>query len=432
LKYRLPSILTIFLAASSVSAQTSVFRDRFQQGTSVPYPILNLKQSLESFVASPGDDFAPALVHSMVPFGRSLQAGQSDAAHPRVIFGYILSPFTDGGRPYYRDIVDRIFIAYSEIQNTLEIISWNNYEGRFNFESVRNYIPSPGNPQTFVDENTILYGQMTKRQLCMTCHQAGGPIYAEKPWSESTSGFAPGNFGHSPMTDVVKQAVGSDHYLGLEIQPFDEQGNPASHAGEIHVVIQDAHASLLTGRRLAGQGCADNLICRRIFLESVLSLARQGFYDAPVDNFLEVIPYRSALMKEIGPGWRSDQFAYIDPTLKDRNPLTSTPLGSTLAQNPTTPRALVHPIRVDAANIEDAAYQMLLRGYEGFGFLYQDAPLIQKCTESDIKQLFATSDFDSLVKSWNLNDSDRPIQTFVPLYRQVLDLVLTHCKGAVP
>lgn len=428
--------LFLFFSISKASekevfeSKHSFFYNHFIAKKVVPIPIREFKNHLQTLISKSQNSYSPQLFHTMVPMGRSLQAPSTDFAHPRILFAFSPSPDSAGSRQDYQDLVDRIFVSYSELQNKLEIISWNNFEGRFNFEEVRNYIPGPGQEQEFIRETQVVANGFTVRQMCMTCHQSGGPIYADKPWSESSSSFGSHGGEKSPIVKKIEAALNSNLYLGLEVDLKDSNGKRPLIGGKIHAVVKSAHSSLLNARRVAGQGCGQSHRCQQAFLKSVIQLAKDGYYDDSENHFFMMIPFRDQLAPMIQiDRLPSHHFGYPSHTLLDFNPLA--PPGPVSPEaNPAFKRKVIEALLPQPGRDEQelVATQMLFRGYEGLGFLYANLSMIQNCDQVDLEKVFSSNAFDKIVRNWNVNDSDSQPKDFTSLSSSVLNLLEPVCQ----
>ena len=147
----------------------------FVVGREVPPPFPALLRVLEARLESrPG---SPGLQVVLIPRGRSLQreAAQPDVfRYPRVVVAATADP-GPGSEPEIA-LKDRLYLGYQERAAVLEVISYNEAAGRFEFQVVRDY--RPGSPAR------LLYAD---RALCMTCHQNGAPIFSRPPWDETSA-----------------------------------------------------------------------------------------------------------------------------------------------------------------------------------------------------------------------------------------------------
>ena len=147
---------------------------RFDQligNASVPYPFSRLVSIINQQMQPDPGGLAPLKI-TLIPLGRSLQrdAGAPDFfSFPRVVAA------ADGNnQPGFAPLKDRLFLGYHEKGKVLEVISYNDTAGRFEFQVVRDY-QSGKTPQ-------VVYA---RRSLCMACHQNAAPIFARPLWDET-------------------------------------------------------------------------------------------------------------------------------------------------------------------------------------------------------------------------------------------------------
>lgn len=137
----------------------------------VPFPLPRLLAAINAQM-QPEPGGLPALKATLIPLGRSLQrnAGAPDFFRlPRVVAA------ADGtNRPGAAPIRDRLFIGFHETGEVVEVISYNDAAGRFEFQVVRDYAAGK-TPQVFY----------APRRLCLSCHQNAAPIFARPLWDET-------------------------------------------------------------------------------------------------------------------------------------------------------------------------------------------------------------------------------------------------------
>ena len=137
----------------------------------VPYPFSRLLRNINRQMRTDADSLPP-LKLTLIPLGRSLQrdAGAPDFFHfPRVVAA------ADGiNHPGYAPLKDRLFLGYHERGGVIEVISYNDAAGRFEFQVVRDYQAGKA-PQVFY----------ARRSLCLSCHQNAAPIFARPLWDET-------------------------------------------------------------------------------------------------------------------------------------------------------------------------------------------------------------------------------------------------------
>lgn len=145
--------------------------DRLIGNAPVPYPFARLVQTINRQMQQDSGGLPPLKI-TLIPLGRSLQreAGAPDFfAFPRVVAAADGSNLA-GAEP----LKDRLFIGYHEKGRILEVISYNDEAGRFEFQIVRDY-QAGKTPQVFY----------ARRSLCLACHQNAAPIFARPLWDET-------------------------------------------------------------------------------------------------------------------------------------------------------------------------------------------------------------------------------------------------------
>jgi hypothetical protein len=196
------------LVAQDLPSKGSSLFDLFikEQG-SLPYPFENLLQELKVFSGSSSIGQEGLLI----PFGRSLQKPLSVTynpyIYPRVIVAEGVDPFHASEIKTPAKVFStksRIFLGFHEPKKQIEVISWNEALGRFEFQIVTQYDKN--------QEPKIYYA---KRQLCLSCHQNQGPIFPEIPWLETNANFISAGLIRRAR-DEVKDT--SDKYQGVWIR----------------------------------------------------------------------------------------------------------------------------------------------------------------------------------------------------------------------
>src|SRR5262249_2549459 len=118
----------------------------------------------------------PPLKRVLIPRGRSLQR---DAARPdyfkfpRAVMGVDGEPAPEHAALLLKD---RLYLGYQEKANVLEVLSYNEAAGRFEFQLVRDY--REGGARNVVYAN---------RTLCTACHQNAAPIFSRPLWDETNA-----------------------------------------------------------------------------------------------------------------------------------------------------------------------------------------------------------------------------------------------------
>lgn len=195
----------------------------------VPFPFPALLQRVRAQLD--GEDPNGGLAIVLIPLGRSLQrhaAGDVDAFRfPRVVAAVTGEPASDApaGHLYLKD---RLYVAHHERAEALEVISYNEDAGRFEFQLVLDY--RAGARPRVVAAN---------RTLCLACHQNEAPIFSRPSWDETSA---------SPPVAARLAATGLDY-----------QGLPWRHGVDVPEAIDAATARanrLGVAQRLWRDGCA--------------------------------------------------------------------------------------------------------------------------------------------------------------------------------
>lgn len=219
----------------------SLFDHLAVQADGVPWPF-------EKLVALLGqqDPSGAAPLSLLIPDGRSLLKGQADYAHPRVL---VAADFQAPGSPASLGLAPRgqLFLGYTEQANEIEVISYNELAGRYEFQLVQDYRANGA--------RRLVYAQ---RAICESCHQGGSPIFSVRPWNETN--------GQPETAAKIAAAVGGERYLGLPTAA------PLA-APERYDELTDIGAYLVAAQKLWLDRCAD-AACRRQLLKLALDYAR--------------------------------------------------------------------------------------------------------------------------------------------------------------
>lgn len=163
----------------------------------VPYPLPRLLDAITREMQADSGGLPPLKV-TLIPLGRSLQrnAGAPDFFRfPRVVAA------SDGAnRPGAAPLRDRLFLGFHEKGEVIEVISYNDAAGRFEFQVVRDYAAGK-TPQLFY----------ARRSLCLACHQNAAPIFARPLWDETPA---------NPAIAARLRETGRDYY-GVSITGTD-------------------------------------------------------------------------------------------------------------------------------------------------------------------------------------------------------------------
>ncbi len=144
--------------------------DREAAEHDIPFPFASLLAAIVDRGASQGVKTA------LIPLGRSLQRFAADPdyfASPRLVIAVDEAVATPGGQPFLKD---RFFLGYQPAAAVIEVISYNEAAGRFEFQIVEEY-DGAGRPRV----------EYAERSVCVTCHQGHAPIFPLPLWGETNA-----------------------------------------------------------------------------------------------------------------------------------------------------------------------------------------------------------------------------------------------------
>lgn len=150
----------------------------------VPFPFSRLLNKLSHYLGyAPDDESSSPLLKMLFPMGRSLQRNAALVGKeaydenlfyrfPRVVVGV----GQENKAPLALNLKGRLYLGFHEKSHVIEAISYNDEEGRFEYQVVRDYAAGK-TPKVFY----------ANRQLCLSCHQNQTPIFSVGPWNESNA-----------------------------------------------------------------------------------------------------------------------------------------------------------------------------------------------------------------------------------------------------
>lgn len=163
----------------------------------VPYPLPRLVAAIRSQLEASDDGLSPIKI-TLIPLGRSLR--RSVAAPDFFHFPSVVAAIDGNSKAGYGPLRDQLFLGYNERAETVEIISYNEQAGRFEFQVVRDY-RSGAQPKIYY----------ASRALCLACHQNNAPIFSRALWDETPA---------NPAIASRLKATGRDFY-GIPISGTD-------------------------------------------------------------------------------------------------------------------------------------------------------------------------------------------------------------------
>ena len=142
----------------------------------IPFPFTALLDRVQSLVSQ--QDFGGGTRLVMIPMGRSLQrtaAAPDFFKYPRIVLAVTGEPVAGASNPGML-LKDRLYIGYVEKTAVLEVVSYNEAAGRFEFQLVKDY-RAGAEPKVFY----------ANRAICVSCHQNHAPIFSQPVWGESNA-----------------------------------------------------------------------------------------------------------------------------------------------------------------------------------------------------------------------------------------------------
>ena len=214
----------------------SLFDHLIVQNNGLPYPFSKLIHLLKE--QNPTGQEPVAL---LIPNGRSLLKGQADNAHPRIV---VAADFDGNNPPVGLGLAARgqLFLGFVENANEIEVLSYNEAAGRFEFQLVQNYC-----------EGCVPRIVYARRAICTTCHQNGGaPIFSQRPWNETN--------GQQATTEAITLARGNKPYHGVAVQQPLSQSERFDQLTDIGNFYQATQRLWLDGCGEKGNACRRQML----------------------------------------------------------------------------------------------------------------------------------------------------------------------------
>lgn len=230
----------------------------------LPFPLSRLRERL--------NPLEPSLVHTTLPFSRSLQRpfdlSFDPLLNPRLVFA-----FTKDTASQTRA---RLFMGYVKAKDQLEVISYNDEAGRFEFQIVTDYSRKP----------RVFY---VNRGKCLSCHQAQAPIFSPPGWRDTA-------FGVMGDLMAVKLGLGRNDQAGRQAattQLFGDFGSQ-DNVATFDLLVREADRIALD-ERIWRDGCGGDDACRLgLLLKTVSPNAREtGAYFAHSRAVIEASALKS-------------------------------------------------------------------------------------------------------------------------------------------
>jgi len=266
----------------------SLFDHLIAANGQIPYPFPKLVELIRN-----NDPAAAAPLTVLVPYGRSLLKGLADDQHPRVLAA---ADFEAPATSASLGLAPRgqLFLGFVENAAEIEVLSYNEAAGRYEFQLVQNYcagcIPK------------LVYA---KRAVCTTCHQGAVPIFPQRPWNETN--------GAPATAAAIRTAHGNDQpYLDVPL------ANPLG-VPERFDQLTDVGGFIPATQRLWIDACGPSADCRRTMLKLALSwLQNPAGFDAQSTAAQHLRELQQARWPEGGIPVAESDLANRDPVEEGR------------------------------------------------------------------------------------------------------------------
>ncbi len=280
----------------------SLFDHLIKEHGSLPYPFEELVELASKFDAEGGE---PSSV--MLPDGRSLLKGQAFFEKPRIVVAVDSTP-AKSDHDYGLYLKGRLHFGLVEDANELEVISYNEQAGRFEFQLVKDYCEGC-TPR-------IVY---SRRAICITCHIGGGPIFSVRPWEETN--------GQPAIYNRILEARGippaeadSAKYQGVLIKA-------RLAVPERYDELTDIGNVIPTTQRMWIDGCGEDpqhgTACRREMLRLALHyLVSPGEFSLEARDYPDLIRLQKV-------AWPKAGIAQDNGNIPSRNPFSDDPAPTT-------------------------------------------------------------------------------------------------------
>ena len=268
-----------------------------QRVYNVPFPYHELIRLIDERLQGP--NYATSQVKQvLIPLGRSLQrnaAAPDFFRFPRVVAAVDSEPGLHGDTRML--LKDRLYIGFGEKSAVLEIMSYNEAAGRFEFQVVNDYRPG-GTPQ-------VAYAD---RAVCMSCHQNAAPIFSRQSWDETNA--------NPQIAELLSKEGKSFHGVTIE------RGVDIPFAIDTATLRANEFAlTQLLWREGCGSGSAGTR-CRGYALALALQYRMSGERGFDLHAAGSDAAFHAVLQKNWRERWPGGLYL-PDPTLPNRNPLVA-------------------------------------------------------------------------------------------------------------
>ncbi len=289
----------------------------------------------------------------LIPVGRSLQrhaAAPDYYRFPRVVVA-VLDESPVAAAPLLKD---RLYLGYQEKTGVLEVISYNEAMGRFEFQVVKDYRPG-ATPRVYY----------AKRSICIACHQNQAPMFARPLWRETNA---------NPAVAARLLAEKRDFY-GIKVRRGVDIPNAIDDATQR--ANRYAFAQLLWTGGCAATPAAER--CRAALIDAALQLRLSG-RRAYLSDDPGLAAIRVAWQRRWPAGLRLP-----NPDIPNRDPLAEGDAATTAREvsvpasvDPLLPRPALAVARFDQVSDLDAVINGLAEFFSTVDIQLLDAALTRR------------------------------------------------------
>lgn len=273
--------------------------------------VLDVPWPFEALVERIGSHLGPAhrepMKRVLHPIGRSLHrnaAAPQYFRYPRAVGAVDTDPKAAPGVSGLM-LKDRLYVGYQPLSDVLEVVSYNEAAGRFEYQVVSDY-RAGGTPR-------VGYAD---RGLCLACHHNQAAIYAEQPWAETNNS----NFVAALLLEEADEFYGIPARVPFDVpELFDDSTDRATYFAAYQRAWNEGCA--------AAGGPAEAIACRRDGLVSALRYRLSARYQLADPGDGVRARFGRALMR----GWRArwpDGVAVLDSDIADFDPLARAGYGA--------------------------------------------------------------------------------------------------------
>ncbi len=276
----------------------------------VPFPFPALVERIRA--RSANREFMGGIGVAIIPMGRSLQrvaAAPEFFKYPRTVIAVTGEPRTDKHDAGML-LKDRLYIGYVEKTATLEVISYNEAAGRFEFQLVKDY-RAGAQPKVFYAD----------RAICISCHQNHAPIFSRPIWGETNA--------NARVVDMLREN-GTDMDLSTQANiDFPDHIDKATMRAN----------DLVTLQTLWRRGCMEphdplqSRRCRAAAFAAVLQYGLSGGQDFDAN----AARFQNDFIATFGRVWSRrwpEGLRVAQSSLPDRNPFgAASPYGGTASES---------------------------------------------------------------------------------------------------